>query len=76
MPYAEQFAELKTDADRWKWIMSNQGNGLVVYLDNDNTFIVNENDEDMDTLKFDDYIGWSEGAQSLLTAIGIAHECV
>ncbi len=45
-------------------------------LDNDYTFIINNNDVYMDVLEFDSYIGWSDGVVSLLEAMGIEAECV
>lgn len=75
MSLLQEFNKLKTDKEKWKWLMTNQGKGLVVMLDNDDTFVVDENDEET-TGRFNEYIGWSDGVQILLDVIGIQAECV
>ena len=68
----DEFNQLKTDVERWVWVKSHQHTGAVVNLDNDDTFIV------IGDLyaTFDSYIGWSDGVQELLKAMGIAAEAV
>ena len=69
--YEKQFKKCKGDADRWKWIQSNQGKGLVVLLDNDETYIDNTNDEDSEMMVFDSFIGRAPGITALLYAMDI-----
>lgn len=76
MSFNKEFDDCKNDVDRWNWIKNNQGKGLVVMLDNDDTFIVDTNDEDSRPMNFDHYLGWSIGVCSLLESIGIEAECV
>ena len=68
----DEFNQLKTDVERWVWVKSHQHTGVVVSLDNDDTFIV------IGDLyaTFDNYIGWSDGVQELLKAMGISAEPV
>ena len=68
----DEFNQLKTDVERWVWVKSHQHTGVVVSLDNDDTFIVIG---DLDAT-FDNYIGWSDGVQELLKAMGISAEPV
>jgi len=74
-PIAE-FQALSNDVDRWKWVINNQDTGVIVNLDNDETFITfkDENEEDYET--FCHYIGWSDGVTELLEAIGVRCEFV
>ena len=73
----EQFKKLKTDKERWKFLLRFPEAGLIVRLDNDLTFVETLDAEDeKDTAEFDEYIGWSDGVQELLSAVGIKYECV
>lgn len=72
----EEFRKIKTDENRWKWLLENQGQGLVVMLDNDYTFVVDSNDYDADSVGFDEYLGWSDGVVALLRTVGIACDVV
>lgn len=72
-----QFRDLDNDVQRWRWVAKNQGKGFKVMLDNDSTWIefdCSQGDELY--ADFDDYLGWSEGAFSLLKAIGVECESV
>ena len=60
MSLLREFGELENDVERWQWLQKNQGKGLVVMLDNDDTFLTDNNDAD-DYVSFDNYIGWSSG---------------
>ncbi len=71
--------ETLTDELRWKALPSLQLDipKLLVMLDNDNTYIINTDENSMELiLEFDDYIGWSEGVQTLLHAFNIKAEPV
>lgn len=74
----QTFAKLKTDKEKWKYLISNaKTTKLRVFLDNDVTFVCDCTDEDNEQSEtFDWYIGWSDGVQELLSAIGIPYECV
>lgn len=63
------------DIERWRWIINNQDQGLIVQLDNDLTFIIREDDEDF-IIYFDGYIGWVNGVEDLLTALKVKAWCV
>ena len=70
-----EFEKLKTDEEKWIWVINNQENNIIVNLDNDGTFITIKGNDD-DYGDFIDYIGWSDGIFSLLKAIGIKCEGV
>ena len=70
----KQFNELKTDADRWQWVIDNQDKGVLVNLDNGDTYITI--DGTPGHADFEHYLGWSEGVFDLLDAIGIRAEGV
>lgn len=72
----EELRKIKKDQDKWKWLIANQDTGLIVNLDNDDTFVVDPNDEDSDPVDFIDYVGCSDGVQELLSAVGIKAECL
>ena len=71
------------DEQRWKALLSGDevfSKLFIVNLDNDSTFMtlkhqLNEEQEDF-ILHFDEYIGWSDGVQSLLKAANIKSEPV
>lgn len=63
------------DHERWRWIQTHQGEGFVVKLDNDQTFLEDQNVEDV-YYDFDDYVGWSEGVVTLMNVMGIECEFV
>ena len=73
----KEFRKLKTDEERWKFIINNQFKGIKINLDNDDTFGSFEWDDDGDYIfQFDDYIGWADGIMTLLDVIGIDAEYV
>lgn len=83
---------LETDQERWEWVIANKGNGIVVRLDNDDTFVTlsDEFEEDYDeyydededyeeeitSVSFDSYIGNSHGVVELLSILEIPCEHV
>ena len=73
----KEFKKLKTDEERWTFILNNQFKGIKINLDNDDTFGSFKWDDGGDYLfQFDDYIGWSDGILTLLSVVGINAECV
>ena len=75
---AKAFNSLKSDVDKWKWVIGHQHFGITVLCDNDDTcacFDEDHNDEP-EVLQFNGYIGWSDGVFDLLEAIGIKVESV
>ena len=71
----KQFKKLKTDYEKWAFIIDNKFMGIKIHLYSDNTFGRFEWDEDGDYLfHFDDYIGWEDGIMTLLDVIGIDRE--
>lgn len=73
-----EFDELKNDVEKWKWVKDNQDTGIIIYLDNDDTFGMlpdPQDKEDMLYFQFSEYIGW-HGVENLLEAYGIKAECV
>lgn len=72
----EELRALKSDAKKWKWLQKHQGEGLLVLLDNDDTFVVDINNDNADSVHFDDYIGNSPGVTVLLGLLGIKNEGV
>ena len=67
---------LKNDTARWLFIKENQGKGIMINLDNDDTFGTFEDDENSFIFQFDNYVGWSDGVMELLLAMGIEADCV
>ncbi len=64
-----------TDEERWYFLRDAPSLGLIVQLDNDNTFVIHPDIED-EYLSFDEFVGWSEGVQTLLSVIDIKAEPV
>ena len=74
-----EFKSLNNDLERWKWVKDNQGeeNLPQVDLDNDDTCLcIDIGDDDYEFLQFDNYVGWSDGVEILLKAMGIKAESV
>lgn len=71
----DEFNALTNDVDRWRWVAANQDKGITVMCDNDQTYLRFEGYDD-ETGDFDDYIGWSRGVFTLLSALGIKAESV
>lgn len=78
----DSFERCKNDEERWNWVIEHKDDGILVYLDNDDTFVVlvdakgNRYEDDDWYGDFSDYIGWSEGVSILLDTIGIPHSFV
>lgn len=70
----EELRACKTDKERWRWLLDNKDSGLIVMLDNDDTFVSDPDDEGADVVQFDWYIGWSQGVIDLLDVLGIKAE--
>ncbi len=73
---SNEFDGLDNDIERWQWIRDHQDDGITVMLDNSDTFGFYDDDEKGFIFQFDDYIGWGDGVQSLLRAMGIKAESV
>ncbi len=76
-----KFNGLKTDMEKWAWLMNNQDKGITVECDNDYTCISVEGfDEDSEGWDddccgdFDNYIGRENGVLELLGVVGIKSE--
>ena len=65
------FNKISSDVEKFKWLMENQDCGLCLTLDNDDMFLVDTNDEDAETGRFESWIGTSPGILDLLEAAGI-----
>jgi len=72
----EMFNKLKKmdDYEKWKWLIKNQWSGVIVMLDNDDTFITHIDYDGY--ASFQEYIGWSDGVFVLLDSMGIKCDCV
>ena len=68
----KEFHALPNDVERWQWVKANQDTGVVIYLDNDDTYGVLPGDEEV--LQFDWFIGSYEGVLYLFEAMGINFE--
>jgi len=75
MSVLDEFDELKTDEEKWKFVLENQDKGITVKLDNDDTFITVE-DDDEGYGHFHEYLGCSYGAVALLKALNVKCEYV
>ena len=76
-----EFQACEGDTERWAYLLANKDeeNMPCLMLDNDDTFMPFDTDLDNDGssyVQFAMYIGWSDGVQELLTAIGIKHSAV
>ncbi len=68
-----------TDELKWKKLpeLQKEVPKLILNLDNDDTFITYEGIDAEDfILEFDEFIGWSDGVQTLLKAFNIKAEPV
>ena len=75
---AEIFNALPNDTDRWKQLYcSGYKDHVIIYLDNDHTFGVFDNDlsDEPVTLNFDEYVG-NRGVINLLDVLEIKWEHV
>ena len=79
----EELRQIESDSAKWQWLIDNQDRGLIVHLDNDDTFVSIEyhhdapNDfPDFESVRFDDFIGHHDGIQTLLKVIGVSAEAV
>jgi len=77
---ANQVTELD-DTEKWEWVKGNQDLNITVNLDNDDTFVTFDNfDEEEDAgevvIRFDGYLGWSDGIHTLLDVFNIKFEDV
>lgn len=69
------------DTEKWEWVRDNQDLNITVNLDNDDTYVTfddfDEEDDDGEVvIRFDGYLGWSDGIFSLLEVMGIKAEGV
>ena len=74
-----EFNALPDDIDRWNWVKNHQGTGILINLDNDDTFGTLPDPADKDDVlifQFDEYIGCGSGVLNLLAACGIKAESV
>ena len=79
----EELRQIESDSGKWQWLIDNQDRGLIVHLDDEDTFVSIEwdmgSDEDMPryrSVTFNDHIGWSLGIKTLLKVIGVSAEAV
>lgn len=75
----EEFDKLPNDVERWKWVQSHQDTGILIHLDNDDTSgtLPDPDDpEDVLVFQFENFVGWDQGIDDLLKAVGIKAECV
>lgn len=73
----KEFGKLTSDIEKWKYLINSKNCGLIVMLDNDSTFVVDENNKyNGEYVNFSHYIGWSDGVMELLSSLGINFETV
>ena len=77
----QEFDALPNDVEKWRWIIKNHSKGIVIMLDNDDTYGIIENidDDDEDAslrFQFDDFVGDDGGIFKLFRALGIRCEGV
>lgn len=63
------------DKQKLIFLMENKELDYTVYLDNDLT-IISLNDEDIETIYLDNYLGSSKGIKILLEMLGIKYDYV
>lgn len=73
----KEFKSLRSDKQRWEWLIIHKDQGLRLELDNDDTILIDieYTGEDACYASFESYIGCSEGVLNLLHAIGIDADC-
>jgi len=77
---ANQVTE-RDDTEKWEWVKGNQDLNITVNLDNDDTFVTfddfdEEEDDGEVVIRFDGYLGWSDGIHTLLDVFNIKFEDV
>jgi hypothetical protein len=74
----KEFDNLKSDVDKWKWMIEHKDCGIIIMLDNDDTTGLFKDDirsnDYVGSFPFDEYLGL--GGEYLLTAIGIENDTV
>ena len=72
--HIKKLKSLQTDEERWRYVINNNPEDLIILLDNDQTCITFK---DSDAGIYFDYpIGWDDGVIVLLDAIGVKAEQV
>ena len=64
----QQFRELKTDQEKWQFLIDNKDCGLTVNCDYDHMYVTHK-DDIRDSVYFD-----GDGEPTLLDTLGITHE--
>lgn len=74
----EEMSQCKTDSERYVFLMANSNNDNMppLQLDNDDTFICFDDDDEKYMIQLDKYLGWEDGVFTLLRTIGIKCESV
>ena len=68
------FDKFNSDLEKWNYLLTVQDSGIIVFLDNDYTFV---GFEDYDqTESFNSWVGNSDGVLDLLNILGIRCELV
>ena len=68
----KKFAKNATDSEKWQWVLENKDNGIIVALDNDETYVIDEDGDEV--INFTYPIG--QRVSILLEVLGIEAECV
>jgi hypothetical protein len=79
--FIQGWTYLRTDKERFEYLRVHQYTGVILYLDNDMTFIGFDDDENDDmeeqvNTSFNGYLGWTDTVQDLLAAYGVRAEVV
>ena len=72
-----KFDNFTNDSKRWNFIKHNQHIGIIIYLDNDDTFgVLTDNEKGEHILQFDNYLGTGDwlAVKNLLNTFGIKAE--
>ena len=77
----EMFQKCRTTKQQLEFLKAYQKRGLVLMLDNDDSYAIFEDDignyeDDMVILQLNDYLGWTDGVAALLEVAGIKYEFV
>lgn len=74
---AARLNDMESDVERWIFIKENP-DLFTVFLDNDDTYAqcVGDDRDEPAMIQFTWYVGWADGVQHLMEAIGINAECV
>ena len=71
----KEFNSLSNDFEKWRWVKTHQETGIIIKLDNDDTYGIIPGEDDL-LFQFETYLGRDAGIFELLASMNIKCECV